>query len=71
MEYSLQQQNDDYILDLEDKVRSLKARIREMKLILNGERHDGKIERKLDVHGGPPPTHSDIDNLKAKLLNRK
>lgn len=71
MESLLQQQNDDYILDLEDKVRSLKARIREMKLILNGERHDGKIEPKLDVHRGPPPTHSDIDNLKAKLLNRK
>lgn len=47
MEYSLPQQNDDYILDIEDKVRSLKARIREMKLILNGERHDGKIEPSL------------------------
>ena len=69
MEYSLQQQNDDYVMDLEDKVRSLKARIREMKLILSGERHDGKIEPKLDFNRITVPTHSEIDKLKVKLLS--
>lgn len=71
MEYSLQQQNDDYTMDIEDKVLSLKRRIREMKMILAGELPDGRKEPKLNVPVQSVTTHSDVDKLKAKLLGRK
>ena len=71
MEYSLQQQNDDYIMDLEDRVLSLKRRIREMKMIMSGELPDGRKEPQLDFSSKSVPTHSDVDKLKAKLLGRK
>lgn len=65
MEFLLQQQND-YIMDLEDRVLSLKRRIREMKMIMSGELPDGRKEPQIKV-----PTHSDVGELKAKLLGRK
>tara|TARA_A200000159_G_scaffold109564_1_gene102400 strand:- start:209 stop:424 length:216 start_codon:yes stop_codon:yes gene_type:complete len=71
MEYSLQQQNDDYIMDLEDKVLNLKRRIREMKMCMAGELPDGRKEPKLNIPVQRVPTHSDVDKLKDKLLGRK
>jgi hypothetical protein len=70
MEYSLQQLSD-YTIDLEDKVLSLKRRIREMKMIMSGELPDGRKEPTLNIPQQRVPTHSDIDELKAKLLGRK
>ena len=49
MEYSLPQVNDEeYILDLEEKVIRLKTRIREMKMKIGDYDHQGCIEPKLD-----------------------
>lgn len=69
MEYSLQQQNN---MTSEEKVIQLKKRIKEMKMIVNGELPDGRKEPSLDFTTNKPvPTHSDVDALKAKLLGRK
>jgi hypothetical protein len=70
MEYLLQQQND-YTLDLEDRVLSLKKRISEMKMIVAGELPDGRKEPMVDIPVQRVPTHNDINALKEKLLKRK
>mgnify|MGYP003682111453 FL=1 len=69
MESSLQQQNNTD--DLENKVLNLKRRIREMKMSMAGELPDGRKEPQLDFSLQSVPTHSDVDELKAKLLGRK
>ena len=69
MEYSLQQQNNTD--DLENKVLNLKRRIREMKMSMAGELPDGRKEPQLEFPVQRVPTHSDVDELKAKLLGRK
>ena len=49
MEYSLQQQNDyNLTIGLEERVISLKARIREMKMKIGDYDHQGRKEPKLD-----------------------
>ena len=49
MEYSFQQQNDyNLTIGLEERVISLKARIREMKMKIGDYDHQGRIEPKLD-----------------------
>ena len=55
MEYSLQQVNNDYTLDLEERVISLKARIRERKKKIGDYDHQGRIEPKLDFTRSPAP----------------
>ena len=71
MEYSLQQVNNDYTLGLEERVISLKARIREMKMKIGDYDHQGRIEPKLDFTRSPAPEKSDLMDLKAKLMGRK
>tara|TARA_B100000900_G_scaffold381360_1_gene367736 strand:- start:345 stop:551 length:207 start_codon:yes stop_codon:yes gene_type:complete len=67
----LQQVNDqDYTLDLEERVISLKARIREMKMKIGDYDHQGRKEPKLDFQREPAPEKSDIMAIKAKLLGR-
>jgi len=65
----LQQQSD--TIDLETKVLDLKRRIREMKMSMAGELPDGRKEPQLEFPVQRVPTHSDVDELKAKLLGRK
>jgi hypothetical protein len=69
MASSLQQQSD--TIDLETKVLDLKRRIREMKMSMAGELPDGRKEPQLEFPVQRVPTHSDVDELKAKLLGRK
>ena len=71
MEYSLQQVNNDYTLGLEERVISLKARIREMKMKIGDYDHQGRIEPKLDFTRSPAPEKSDLMTIKAKLLGKK
>ncbi len=67
----MQQVNDqDYTLDLEERVISLKARIREMKMKIGDYDHQGRKEPKLDFQREPAPEKSDIMAIKAKLLGR-
>tara|TARA_B100000035_G_scaffold314014_2_gene329136 strand:- start:554 stop:772 length:219 start_codon:yes stop_codon:yes gene_type:complete len=71
MEYSLQQQNDiDYTIGLEERVISLKARIREMKMKIGYIDHKGRKEPKLDIPKQTVNQNSNIDAIKAKLLGR-
>ena len=65
----MQQQSD--TIDLETKVLDLKRRIREMKMSMAGELPDGRKEPQLELPVQRVPTHSDVDELKAKLLGRK
>lgn len=71
MEYSLQQVNNDYTLGLEERVISLKARIREMKMKIGDYDHQGRIEPKLDFTRSPALEKSDLMAIKAKLLGKK
>ena len=69
MEYSLPQVNDEeYILDLEERVISLKTRIREMKM--GDYDHQGRKEPKIIFQKEPAPEKSDIMAIKAQLLGR-
>ena len=71
MEYSLPQVNDEeYNFVLEEKVISLKTRIREMKMKIGDYDHQGRKEPKLDIPRNAVPTHSDINAIKAKLLGQ-
>jgi hypothetical protein len=42
-----------------------------MKMSMAGELPDGRKEPQLDFSLQSVPTHSDVDELKAKLLGRK
>ena len=42
-----------------------------MKMIMSGELPDGRKEPTLNIPQQRVPTHSDVDELKAKLLGRK
>ena len=71
MEYSLPQVNDEeYILDLEERVISLKTRIREMKMKMGDYDHQGRKEPKIIFQKEPAPEKSDIMTIKAQLLGR-
>ena len=67
----MQQQNDDLTFGLEERVISLKARIREMKMKIGEYDPSGRKEPKLNFHRSPPPEKSDLMDIKAKLLGRK
>jgi len=67
----LQQQNDDLTFGLEERVISLKARIREMKMKIGNYDHQGRIEPKLDFTRSPALEKSDLMAIKAKLLGKK
>ena len=67
----LQVNDEEYILDLEEKVISLKTRIREMKMKIGDYDHQGRIEPKLDFTRSPAPEKSDLMAIKAKLLGKK
>ena len=67
----MQQQNDDLTFGLEERVISLKARIREMKMKIGELDPQGRKEPKLNFHRSPPPEKSDLMDIKAKLLGRK
>ena len=68
----MQQPNDeDYTLGLEERVISLKARIREMKMKIGELDPNGRKEPKLDLRRSPPPEKSELMDIKAKLLGRK
>ena len=67
----MQQQNDDLTFGLEERVISLKARIREMKMKIGEYDPNGRKEPKLNFHRSPPPEKSDLMDIKAKLLGRK
>ena len=67
----MQQQNDDLTFGLEERVISLKARIREMKMKIGNYDHQGRIEPKLDFTRSPAPEKSDLMAIKAKLLGKK
>ena len=72
MEYSLRRLNDDDLtLGLEERVTSLKARIKEMKIKIGELDPSGRKEPKLDFHRSPAPEKSDLMDLKAKLMGRK
>ena len=71
MECSLPQVNDqNYTLDLEERVISLKARIREMKMKIGDYDHQGRKEPKIIFQKEPAPEKSDIMAIKAQLLGR-
>ena len=61
----------DLTLGLKERVISLKARIREMKMKIGEIDPDGREEPKLNFHRSLPPEKSDIMDIKAKLLGRK
>ena len=65
------QLNDDLTYGLEERVLSLKARIREMKMKIGELDPQGRKEPKLNFHRSPPPDKSDLMDIKAKLLSRK
>jgi len=67
----LPQLNDDLTYGLEERVLSLKARIREMKMKIGELDPQGRKEPKLNFHRAPPPEKSDLMDIKAKLLSRK
>ena len=68
----MQQLNDyDLTIGLEERVISLKARIREMKMKIGELDPQGRKEPKLDFRRSPPPEKSDLMDIKAKLLGRK
>ncbi len=67
----MQQQNDiDFTLGLEERVISLKARIREMKMKIGYLDPVGRKEPKLDIPKQTVTQNSNIDAIKAKLLGR-
>ena len=67
----MQQPNDEnYTLGLEERVISLKARIREMKMKIGYLDPQGRKEPKIDLRRSPPPEKSDLMDIKAKLLGR-
>ena len=67
----MQQVNDeDYTLGLEERVISLKARIREMKMKIGYLDPQGRKEPKLDFKRAPAPEKPEILAIKAKLLGR-
>ena len=71
MECSLPQVNDqNYTLDLEERVISLKARIREMKMKIGDYDHQGRKEPTIDFQRAPAPEKPEILAIKAKLLGR-
>lgn len=61
----------DLTIGLEERVISLKARIREMKMKIGELDPQGRKEPKLDFRRSPPPEKSDLMDIKAKLLGRK
>ena len=61
----------DLTIGLEERVISLKARIREMKIKIGELDPQGRKEPKLDFRRSPPPEKSDLMDIKAKLLGRK
>jgi hypothetical protein len=67
----LQQQNDDLTFGLEERVISLKARIREMKMKIGELDPQGRKEPKINLSRSQPPEKSDLMAIKAKLLGRK
>ena len=72
MEYLLRRLNDDDLTyGLEERVTSLKARIREMKIKIGELDPNGRKEPKLDLRRSPPPEKSELMDIKAKLLGRK
>ncbi len=63
-------QLEEYIMDLEDRVRNLKRRIHEAKLKMGfTEDNYARKEPQIFVRNDPPKT--DIDDIKAKLLGRR
>ena len=62
--------NEDYTLDLEERVISLKARIREMKMKIGDYDHQGRKEPTIDFQRAPASEKSEILAIKAKLLGR-
>ena len=74
MEYLLRRLNDDDLTyGLEERVTSLKARIKEMKIKIGELDPSGRKEPKLDLNKSPAPApeKSDLMDLKAKLMGRK
>ena len=72
MEYLLRRLNDDDLTyGLEERVTSLKARIKEMKIKIGELDPNGRKEPKLDLRRSPPPEKSELMDIKAKLLGRK
>ena len=67
----MRQLNDDLTFGLEERVISLKARIREMKIKIGELDPSGRKEPKLNFHRSAPPEKSDLMDIKAKLLGRK
>ncbi len=65
------QQNNNFTFGLEERVISLKARIREMKMKIGELDPSGRKEPKLNFERSAPPEKSDIIDIKAKLLGQK
>tara|TARA_B100001057_G_scaffold93348_1_gene89708 strand:- start:5730 stop:5948 length:219 start_codon:yes stop_codon:yes gene_type:complete len=61
---------DDYIMDLEDRVRNLKRRIREANHKMGFDDRLKKTEPQIYVRHSDPP-RSDLNDIKAKLLGRR
>mgnify|MGYP001191091336 FL=1 len=66
----MRQLNDDLIFGLEERVISLKARIREMKMKIGELDPSGRKEPKISIRRSPPQEKSDLMDIKAKLLGR-
>ena len=64
------QQNNNFTFGLEERVISLKARIREMKMKIGELDPSGRKEPKISIRRSPPQEKSDLMDIKAKLLGR-
>ena len=66
----MRQLNDNFTFGLEERVISLKARIREMKMKIGELDPSGRKEPKISIRRSPPQEKSDLMDIKAKLLGR-